>query len=115
MWKQNAKIVTMKLKITCLLLISFLMTSCSCLRSITGSIHDRETQQPISFAKISVVNKGFERHFESDSLGYFDVHLTGGCKCPRIKATVEAANYKTTTFKEPKKKDTLSIFLDRKN
>lgn len=93
----------------------FLMTSCSCLRAITGMILDSETQQPISSAKISVVNQGFERHFESDSLGYFNAYISGGPRCPRIKATVEAQGYQTATFREPKKRDTLTIFLEKEN
>src|SRR5690554_6659540 len=99
----------MKLKITGLLLMIFLMTSCSCLRAITGMILGSETQHAIPSAKISVVNQVFQRLFDSDSLGYFNAYISGGPGCPRIKATVEAHGYQTATFREPKNRDTLTI------
>lgn len=104
----------MKIKLLSIIItISFLASSCSCLRMLTGRIKDRETNQSIKSARITVTNKGYQRHFESDSTGFFEAFLNGGYKCPRIGARIEATGYKPLDIKEPKKRDTVTIYLER--
>ncbi|WP_257670583.1 hypothetical protein [Parapedobacter tibetensis] len=90
-----------------------LLSSCSCLRVLMGRIKDRETQQPIKTARITVTNKGYHRYFESDSTGYFESFLTGGYRCPRIHARIEADGYKPLDIKEPRKRDTITVYLEK--
>lgn len=89
------------------------VSSCSCLRMIAGRVKDSETQRPIRTAKISVINKGYQRYFEADSTGNFTAYLTGGTKCPRIRVRIEAEGYKPIEIKEPRKRDTVTVYLEK--
>ncbi len=101
----------MKLKIMFILLLCSLLSSCSCLRHLTGKILDSQTSQPIQRAGISIINEGYERYFESDSLGNFSAFLTGGCKCPRIKVSIDAEGYESQQVKEPRKQDSITVYM----
>ncbi len=90
-----------------------LLSSCSCMRILVGILVDRETQEPIHLAEIRVTNKGYERHFESDSTGYFRAYIQGGPKCPRIQAQISAAGYQVINVVEPRNGDTLTYYLDK--
>ncbi len=85
------------------------------MRVLNGIIKDSETQKPIVGATISVMNENNRRDFKSDSLGNFSAYLKGGSKCPRIEANIRAEGYKTIHIKEPKKSDTIKIYLNKIN
>ncbi len=83
------------------------------MRVIVGILVDRDTQKPIHLADIEITNKGYGRHFESDSTGYFEAYLQGGAKCPRIRARITAAGYAALNVIEPRNQDTLIYYLDK--
>lgn len=83
------------------------------MRTLVGILIDRDTQEPIALAKIQITNKGYEREFVSDSTGYFEAFLSGGAKCPPIRAEISADGYTTIHVREPKNRDTLTYYLDR--
>lgn len=104
----------MSLRLSVLIIAAGLLaSSCSCLRMIAGRVKDSETQRPIKTAKISVINKGHQRYFESDSTGNFTAYLTGGPKCPRIRARIEAEGYKPIEIKAPRNRDTVTVYLEK--
>lgn len=90
-----------------------LFISCSCMRVLHGMVKDSVTHMPIVGAQVSVTNTGYKRNFESDSLGKFNAYLSGGNKCPRIEASIFADGYETAEIKEPKKQDTIVVYLKR--
>lgn len=83
------------------------------MRVIVGILVDRDTHEPIHFAEIQITNKGYERHFKSDSTGYFEAYLQGGAKCPRIRARITADGYTSLNIVEPRNRDTLTYYLDK--
>jgi len=89
-----------------------LTSSCSCLRRFSGIVYSASSRKPISSAKISILNKKHHRDFFTDSTGYAEIYLHGGCKCPRIKTVVQADGYEKAYIKEPKTADTVRIYLD---
>jgi len=92
---------------------SLLVTSsCSCLRRFSGIVYSASSGKPISGAKISVLNKKHKQNFFTDSAGYAEISLHGGCKCPRIKTVVQVQGYQRAYVKEPKTADTVMIYLD---
>ncbi|MFC3196435.1 hypothetical protein ACFOET_02290 [Parapedobacter deserti] len=104
----------MRIRLAVLVILTVLLvSSCSCLRRLAGTVRDRETKKPIQTARISVTNPGYQRHFESDSNGYFEAFLSGGYKCPRISVRIEADGYKALDMKEPRKRDTITVYLER--
>lgn len=103
------------LKIICVWVGCFLFSSCSCLRVFTGILLDRNTHQPIKSADVQVVNKGYFRQFESDSTGYFEAYLQGGCKCPRIQLQIKADGYNVLEAREPRKRDTVVLYMEKLN
>lgn len=104
-----------KLKTIGIWMLCFLLSSCSCLRVFTGILLDRNTLQPIQSAHIEVTNKGYARHFSSDSTGYFKAYIQGGSKCPRIHIHIDAEGYIPIDAVEPRKRDTVLLFMDRLN
>ena len=93
--------------------ILFLFSSCSCMRVLVGILVDRNTQQPIKTPAVQVINKGYERQFESDSTGYFKAYLQGGAKCPRIRARISAEGYTPINIIEPRNGDTLVYYMEK--
>lgn len=94
--------------------LCFLFSSCSCKRVLTGILVDRQTMNPISAATIQVTNKGYERHFSSDSTGFFKAYVQGRSKCPRIRAHITADGYSPINAIEPRGRDTLILYMDQK-
>lgn len=103
-----------KLKMIGICILCFLFTSCSCMRVLTGRLVDRQTLKPIYAADIQITNKGYEREFSSDSTGYFEAFLHGGCKCPRVKAGITAEGYTSINAIEPRERDTIILYMDQK-
>lgn len=83
------------------------------MRVLVGILVDRDTRQPIQMAAVQVTNKGYERHFESDSMGYFEAYIQGGAKCPRIRARITAEGYTPIYIIEPRKGDTLIYHMEK--
>ena len=96
-----------------LILLGSLFVSCSCMRVLNGIVKDSETHKPIVGATVSVMNENNRRDFKSNEAGKFSAYLHGGNKCPRIEANIRAEGFEAVHVKEPKKSDTIVVYLKR--
>ena len=86
-----------KIKISLLVFIFAVFTSCDCLQHITGFTIDYETQLPID--KAMVKDTDTDRIIYTDSLGNFEYRakVIGLFGCPNIKLSFEKEGYKKVT------------------
>ena len=111
-------------RITTILIGLTFLTSCDCLRQVSGTVLDKTTGRPVGFAEIKIL--GGNNSTTTDSFGNFHLRvLNSGLQCyckSKNKVTISSPLYLTDTFKLNKSQyklqaDTNNIvkFIDPKN
>jgi len=87
-----------KNKLTLLVFIFAVFTSCDCFQHVQGIVIDSETQLPIDSVKVM---RDAERIIYTDSFGNFEIaSVTGGLfACPKISLSFEKEGYNKATKK----------------
>lgn len=100
------------------------LTSCDCLRLVTGTVADKTTGRPVGYAEVTII--GSNNSTITDSLGNFHLPIINSglqCYCkPKDKVSISAPLYLRDTFSLKKaqyklRADTNNInkFFDPKN
>lgn len=76
-------------------LIIFLLTSCDCNQTVSGTIIDSETGKNLNSITVYNKNKSWSKT-KTDMSGHFQLsNISGGYGCPPMIVVVEERNYKT--------------------
>ena len=103
----------MKKLITSILLLVLIVSSCDCPRVVTGSVVDKNSQQPIPGVKVYLSNSPSSSNV-TDSLGHYKIYyITYGPLCyfkQSKKIIAEKQGYQKTT--ETEAANTIEMVLD---
>ena len=87
-------------RIATLLIGLTFLTSCDCLRQVTGTVLDKATGQPVTFAEVKILSTN--KSSTTDSLGNFKLSfINSGLQCyckPKYKVSISSPLYFTDTF-----------------
>lgn len=103
-------------KISVIILTTSLLASCDCVKTVSGTVIDKNTSKPIVGAEVVIVKKPTAKS-TTDSTGNYQIsYVTFGPMCylnPKIKVTAAKPGYKKTTEIEASKP--IEMILDTAN